>query len=1167
MQEEMSLSIAKKKNFSGTSCKNFQSCAFTALKESAKAIGRSGLAIGNSIKNNLIVYAIVGLCVMTISVVILLNWTFSLNSDFGTFNKPNSDRVRGVITDFFVGIIAVFLGFVSMIIFPKLEVAEISMLIFMFQEITNFLCDNALRGVHMRYHFETETTKVTESLILHDDKQTQIWKVHSSRKECKARNQMIPNGRILIAYDADVLDIGITRKWRRVEKVVFDSAPQKNKAKTDSRLHDYYEETMKPENSFWREKYLGYKEPQESKQEGNVVCFFKEIFATDVFRRADTNEPFQIDENSVVESNGNYYKPVQMDVQMTWDWRDIRVFFSDEHKETGHNGMTSLINSPASCNAYTVCAGQHGKVIASCESCNLTQTEPGDQRKMISVRFWIYPQSFHVNIKVPVNLLNFKDKDLRRLTYYSPRYKVVSTNAGVETRIIQLVPCDCFSIDAKDSDCQICTNGCGISPSHSCNPTTTTSTPTPTVIPQTQIPTNIPQTSIPTNPPQTNIPTNLPQTSIPTNVPQTNIPTNLPQTSIPTNVPQTDTSILENRTLLDSFPFETRSSSESDRQLQAQYPNYKEYCKFGTLTVPQLPLQHYRDTTKIKYSKDINSSVWLSEQTAETAQVSYNLEGYKWVPLNNQNSRPPESEGYKEIVCETLKNHIENGKTCFDHDEIQNIKTNCSSIWPSVLTPRHYIEARVNDKTYYYLPCVGDHTKVIMSNINHTLRFYISPDALGSSNLTTFKYFLQPDIVLKSAAVSLMTLFLLSSVERAVNKVFTAQSSSRYLPLVGLFVANILGSTPINMIRFGWAYTDDERSNYGQTRISTNFIILLFLLLSAFYLGVPEKKQVFPDKAKILMAMAGLTLLVVFDVVNSILVGTTQYCPRTINFANTEENANDDDLLKKRKSTARIITYVCIVIMLVIYLTPIVTQSYLLASKKPGFSKNMQAEDESLIRKMITKFMKKAKKVDVSPLSASPSKQVTKSVLPATKPVPSVTKSVPPATKSVSPATKPLPPATKPVSPAIKPLPPATKPVSPAIKPLPPAAKPLPPATKPLPPATKPLTPATKSVAPATKLIPPATKPLTPATKPVAPPTKPIAPPKPVAPATKPLTMTSKPSIKRSPASKTAPILKTLPVQTDSNSLKSQNSPTIKSKLLERAEDMLHAITYSRLIS
>ena len=160
------------------------------------------MMFANHIRNNAILYAMVGLCVLTISVVILLNWSFSLNSDFGSFNKPSYDRVRGVITDFFVGTIAIFLGFVSMIVFPKLQVSEISMLIFMFQEIANFLCDNALRGIHLRYHYETETTNVSRSLILHNSTQTQIWHIELSKFQCRGRNQVIPNGTILVAYDA-----------------------------------------------------------------------------------------------------------------------------------------------------------------------------------------------------------------------------------------------------------------------------------------------------------------------------------------------------------------------------------------------------------------------------------------------------------------------------------------------------------------------------------------------------------------------------------------------------------------------------------------------------------------------------------------------------------------------------------------------------------------------------------------------------------------------------------------------------------------------------------------------------------------------------------------------------------------------------------------------------
>ena len=237
-----------------------------------------------------------------------------------------------------------------------------------------------------------------------------------------------------------------------------------------------------------------------------------------------------------------------------------------------------------------------------------------------------------------------------------------------------------------------------------------------------------------------------------------------------------------------------------------------------------------------------------------------------------------------------------------------------------------------------YVEVNGEYWQPYHNDVEHIytqnrLSFYVPTKFVGNSSLNTFKYFLNPLMIIRSVSISLITLFLLSTVEQSINSVVCKNKNQvgkeRYTWLIGFLVANVLGSTPINMIRFGWAYSEDKRS--GKT-LETNFVILLFLLLSAFYLGV-NKNDPFPFYMKVTLVVGGLFLLVMYDTVSNILLEERD-CPATINGVNMKVHNTDTDYIKKQKRMAKIITYVCIFVMIAIYVTPIYVQFKLMNSKK-----------------------------------------------------------------------------------------------------------------------------------------------------------------------------------------------------------------------------------------
>ncbi len=250
---------------------------------------------------------------------------------------------------------------------------------------------------------------------------------------------------------------------------------------------------------------------------------------------------------------------------------------------------------------------------------------------------------------------------------------------------------------------------------------------------------------------------------------------------------------------------------------------------------------------------------------------------------------------------------------------------NSANLSNTLLNFNDYVE--VNGE--YWQPY---HDDVEYINTQNRLCFYVPTKSVGNSSLNTFKYFLDPLMIIRSVSISLITLFLLSTVEQAINSVVcknkTQFGKDRYMWLIGLLVANVLGSTPINMIRFGWAYSEDRRS--GNT-LETNFVILLFLLLSAFYLRVNQNDP-FPLHMKVTLVVGGLFLLVMYDTISNILLNERD-CPATINGTNLDDNNTDTEYIRRQKNTAKIVTYVCICVMITIYVTPIYVQFKLMHKK------------------------------------------------------------------------------------------------------------------------------------------------------------------------------------------------------------------------------------------
>ena len=128
---------------------------------------------------------------------------------------------------------------------------------------------------------------------------------------------------------------------------------------------------------------------------------------------------------------------------------------------------------------------------------------------------------------------------------------------------------------------------------------------------------------------------------------------------------------------------------------------------------------------------------------------------------------------------------------------------------------------------------------------NKHVQVHIPEDRVGPIQLNTFKYFLHPDMITRSGCVTLMTLFLLCTIEHGISNMLKDKNKNdgKYLPLLAVFATSILGATPINLVRFSWAYTNDRQSGEN---LQTSFVILIFLLVSCVYMGL-TKEDAFPS--------------------------------------------------------------------------------------------------------------------------------------------------------------------------------------------------------------------------------------------------------------------------------------------------------------------------------
>ena len=735
-----------------TSLKNIMSTATTKFSDGMYKV----------YKNPMITLSLTA-CIAIISVIISISWGFSLKSDFGDFKNLRSDRVRGVITDFIVGTITLILTIIVLKLNKQIHIADISMIVFMFQEVVNFLCDNALRNVHLRYHYEPEIGEVKEvwtfdSLKSRTEMIFDLKKIGESEDDvegpvyCPARNQILKPGTEIFVYDANRLEIN-----------------------------------------------------------PGTLC------------------------------------------QLTHNVDDIGKYSPD-------NDL---------CKRWKIMAGASGHVLSAEEiesklydgNSILQSTNPpcGNNCDCLNyVAVYLYHRYLNTDIELylwlPVCLLRFDYNTLIQVTQnISQRYSVLQVNHGITTRIM---------------------NTRHISSPVSNSPVSTSA-----------------RVSLPPN-------VSLSSDNLPANIPE-NINQNIVTEPVVTEPVVTEPVVTE--------PVVTNSKIES----------------LGLECIHRAHIQDMLPLSNRHYGH------------FPMGMVNAAPGGFRWVHNYDEPSRG------NEIVNESLRNLLRSRKRCTTSDcnmyePIMLSEDEVNTLNLPQLTLDSYINLNESETGGpFFLVQAGQMTKYDLRSYN--LHFFVARDNMQQhAFLNTFKYFTQADMVIKSVAVSLMTLFLLSTIESAVNgvickKIDQTQSKNRYFWLIGIFVANILGSTPINMVRFGWAYTEDQRSG---DRLRTSFVILLFLLLSCFYLGSKTKNDPFPMKAKVTLVILGLALLVIFDTMSTVLNTGTQYCPRTVDGVSADSYENDDENLKRKKQALRMIQKVCLVVMIILYASPIIVQLKTLNTKR-----------------------------------------------------------------------------------------------------------------------------------------------------------------------------------------------------------------------------------------
>jgi len=136
-----------------------------------------------------------------------------------------------------------------------------------------------------------------------------------------------------------------------------------------------------------------------------------------------------------------------------------------------------------------------------------------------------------------------------------------------------------------------------------------------------------------------------------------------------------------------------------------------------------------------------------------------------------------------------------------------------------------------------------------------------------SASLGALQYFALP-IGTRSAIISVLTVFLLDATSGAIDEfvlpVATAlpEAAARYLPVLSMWLASVLASVPVNVLRFDWAYRDTKPD------VSDGVVCLAFLLMSAVYMRLHrdggDDEANFPKRSKATLALLGLVIVVFY---------------------------------------------------------------------------------------------------------------------------------------------------------------------------------------------------------------------------------------------------------------------------------------------------------------
>ena len=693
---------------------------------------------------------LVSVCIVIIGLITFMTWGFSHQSDFADFKTTSTDRSRGVLTDFVVGLIAVGIGAVFMKFIPSLQVAHFSMILFMFQEMTNFLCDNALRNVHLRYHYEPEVVQISSIISTAD----------TNSFCCGFKNKLLGVGTSNVTQLQCRARTSILRRNTKV--VLFDA----------SRL---------------------------------VI-------------------------------------PVGTRVQLTPD--------VDEFIMWARN-----VYGGRECAPLKRLAGGSG-VVEECPADEVACEEDSEcgRRVFVKIRSVTAPIT-EKSMYIPVYLLRLDRDVLESLTQALPRFNVVLTNHGLTTRQFQIEP-----ISAPASS-------------------TASSTAAPTVAPT------------------------VASTAAPTAAPNA-APIAAPTAALNATLTAAQ---LENQTLPTNAMIEGIYNTRSD---------ILDTLQIGCLSTSDIEI----DANQSRANNTMN-------------YIGVRPSGLAWF-LYTERGQPAGTEFTDSTLRDLIHSKHENGDydDSFFYNRQQTPKVNfVAEDIAEIDFSSIKFDSFIKIGEQYWKPWIRE--SFYLRNIDSKHIFlYVPKSETGIAAINTFKYFMQADMVIKSASISLMTLFLLSTIETSVNLAI-CNENSRYLYIVGVLVANILGSTPINMVRFGWAYTNDARSGEG---LRTSFVILLYLLLSAFWLTIQKKDDPFPLKAKVTMVVLGLALLVIFDSLSAMIGNASEDCPRTIDGVNADNNPNDSENDRRKKNVFRMIQFGCLCVMLALYISPIVIQFYCMkSSKKP----------------------------------------------------------------------------------------------------------------------------------------------------------------------------------------------------------------------------------------